>query len=169
MEVYLVRHAVAEDRESFAEKKLDDSQRPLTLKGRKKQQKISLKMIELIGKVDLIVTSPYVRARETAEILAQIFYNTKVEVASELVPESPPSTVLNWLKAHCRGLGSVILVGHEPQISNLVSYFLTGHSNALIEMKKSGVACFHFPDVEDVDTVKPELRWLVPPKIWDLT
>lgn len=166
MEIYLVRHAVAEDREEYALKNHDDSLRPLTVKGRKRLQKVAIRLRDLIDGVDLIVTSPYVRARQTAETLSQIFFETKVVQASELVPHGPPQALIRWLKAHAKGLKSVMLVGHEPQLSVFASYLLTGKTDSVLEMKKSGVACFSLPDPEEMDEAQAELKWLVPPKIW---
>lgn len=165
MEIYLVRHAVAEDRDEFASKNHDDSQRPLTIKGRKRMQAVAMRLHGLIGDVDMIVSSPYLRARQTAEILSQIFFETEVEEAAELVPHGPPAAVIRWIRAHARGRSSVMLVGHEPQLSMLASYLLTGKTEALIEMKKSAVACFELPDVEEMDRGRAELKWLAPPKI----
>lgn len=90
MELIIMRHGLAEDREEFNRKNSEDSLRPLTLKGRKKTQKVAMKLRDLIDEVDVIVSSPFTRARQTAEIVSQIFIETKVVEAAELVPSSPP-------------------------------------------------------------------------------
>lgn len=166
MQLYLIRHAVAEDRDEFAQKNHDDSLRPVTIKGRKRLQKVAIRFRDLISDLDLIVTSPYVRARQTAEVLSQIFFETEVVEAPELVPQSPPQAMMKWLKAHGRDLKAVALVGHEPQLSTFGSYLLTGRTEPLFEMKKSGIACFEIGDSEDIEKSRAELKWLVPPKIW---
>lgn len=129
-------------------------------------QKVSLKLRDLIGDVDLIVSSPYVRALQTAEILAQIFFDTKVVDAPELVPHSPPQALIRWLKAHARDVKCLILVGHEPQLSLFASYLLSGATESLMEMKKSAVLCLETGPVAEMGPSCAELRWLVPPKIW---
>ncbi|MBX2988921.1 MAG: phosphohistidine phosphatase SixA [Bdellovibrionaceae bacterium] len=166
MELYLIRHAVAEDREEFARRSQDDSLRPLTVKGRKKMQKVAIRLRDQVGDVDLIVTSPYLRARQTAEILSQMFFETKIIEAPELVPHGPPQAFVRWMKAHARDLQSVAVVGHEPQLSLLASYLLAGAEESLIAMKKSGIACLETVDVEELGPSTAELSWLVPPKIW---
>lgn len=166
MEIYLVRHAVAEDRDEFAMKHSDDSQRPITVKGRKKLQKVAFHLRDLIGEVDLIVSSPYVRARQTADVLKEVFEKTKVVEAPELVPQSPPQAFHKWLRAHGRDFRSLLVVGHEPQLSIFGSYLLTGKPESIFEMKKAGVACFAVTGFEDQESLRSELRWLIPPKVW---
>lgn len=167
MELYLVRHAIAEDREDFAKTNKDDSLRPLTPKGRKKMQKVALGLRELIGGADLIVSSPFVRARQTAEILSQFFFDTKVVEAAELVPQSPPAAFLRWLKAHGRESHALMAVGHEPQLSVFASYLLTGQGEPVLSLKKSGVLCLEVESFDELAPGSAELKWLVPPKIWE--
>ena len=88
MELYLVRHAVAGDREEFAQKNPEDHLRPITLKGRKKLQKVAMKLLDLIEEVDFIVTSPYLRAMQSAEVISQLIYEVPIKKAAELVPAS---------------------------------------------------------------------------------
>ncbi|HWU41779.1 MAG TPA: histidine phosphatase family protein, partial [Bdellovibrio sp.] len=86
MELIIIRHAVAEEREDFVKKNLEDQLRPLTLKGRKRMQKICVKLRDYVKGFDVIVSSPFTRARQTAEILSQIYFETKVIETPELVP-----------------------------------------------------------------------------------
>lgn len=166
MQLILVRHAVAEDREDFKQKSLDDSQRPLTLKGRKKMQKVAIRLREMIDPVDRVVTSPYVRARQTAEILAQIFFETPVSEAAELVPHSPPAAFVNWLKAHAADAKTLFIVGHEPQLSSLATYLLAGRAESVIELKKSAALSLEIRDPEALGPKCAILNWLIPPKAW---
>lgn len=130
-------------------------------------QKVSLKLRDLIGDADLIVSSPYVRARQTAEVLSQIFFDVEVAEAPELVPHGPAQAMVRWLKAHARECRTAILVGHEPQLSLLASYLLAGAGDSFLEMKKSGVACLDVGPIDEIGPACAELRWLLPPKIWD--
>lgn len=129
-------------------------------------QKVAIRLQDLIGPVDLIVSSPYLRARQTAEILSQIFFETKVIEAPELVPHSPPQAFVRWLKAHGREHKSMMVVGHEPALSLLASHLLAGANESILELKKSGVACLETPDAEELGPSTAELRWLVQPKLW---
>ncbi|RYZ89329.1 MAG: hypothetical protein EOP06_09490 [Proteobacteria bacterium] len=78
MELIIMRHGIAEEREEFAKKNLEDHLRPLTLKGKKRIQVISMQLREWVSEVDVIVSSPFVRARQTAELASQIFLDTPV-------------------------------------------------------------------------------------------
>lgn len=129
-------------------------------------QKVAIRLQDLIGAVDLIVSSPYVRARQTAEVLSQILFETKIVEAPELVPQGPPASFLKWLKAHARDLKSVMVVGHEPQLSVFASYLLCGVQESILEMKKSGAACLELGPLSEVEAGTAELLWLVPPRIW---
>lgn len=130
-------------------------------------QKVALNLRELIGDADQIVSSPYVRARQSAEIIAQIFFDTEVVEAPELVPHGPPQALVRWLKAHARECKSLILVGHEPQLSLFASYLLAGIEESILELKKSAVLCLEAGPVADLGPACAELRWLIPPKIWE--
>ncbi len=127
MELYVVRHAIAEDGE------LDDA-RALTEKGKKRFEK----MVELLGRLDVrfdrLVHSPKRRAVETAELLAGLV-DGDLEV-SELLTEAPSKALLGLLHG-----ARVAIVGHEPHLSALVAWLLTGASaGAVIELKKGAIA-----------------------------
>ncbi len=164
MELILVRHAIAEEREVFAKKNQDDHLRPLTLKGRKKMQKMAMALTDWVGDVDLIVSSPYVRARQTAEILSQIFFETPVVEASELVPQSPSNAFLKWLKLHAREHKKVIAVGHEPQLSCFASFLTAGKSASFMQLKKGGALCLELESFAQAQVESAQLLWLLPPK-----
>lgn len=165
MQLILVRHAIALDREAFLNKTgLDDSLRPLSVKGRKKMQKIALELQSWIKSVDLIVTSPYLRARQTAELLSEIFINTKLIESAELVPHGHPDLFVKWLRSHGKNHKKIMMVGHEPQLSSFASYLMAGKSASTLVLKKSGVACLHVPDWDELDMCTAQLLWLVQPR-----
>lgn len=165
MELIVVRHSLAEDREIFERKSLADQFRPLVEKGRRRTEKLALKLKSAVDPIDLIVTSPFLRARETAEIL-QKFWGGKLVEAAELVPQSPPESFFRWLIAHSRNCRRVVVVGHEPQLSNFISYLLTGDGeNKFIEMKKTGACCLKFESFQELEPGKVQLAWLLTPKI----
>lgn len=164
MELLIVRHGIAEVREDFAKKNLGDHLRPLTLKGRKKIQKVGMQICSWMPTVDLIISSPFVRARQTAEILAQIYFGTTVVEAPELVPQSPPTAFLKWLKAHARDHNRVVVVGHEPQLSCFASFLLSGKSDSFIDIKKGGALCLELESFDISQAGTAELLWLLPPK-----
>ncbi|MBL7544209.1 MAG: phosphohistidine phosphatase SixA [Bdellovibrionaceae bacterium] len=167
MYLYIIRHAVAEEREDFAKKNTDDSLRPLTAKGKKKLQKMILGLEKEFEKMDVIVTSPYLRAKQSAQIIAELADGaTKVVESAELVPHAPPQALVKWLKTQCGKCKKVAVVGHEPHISAFTSYLLSGSLvENFIEMKKSSVALVDVGNFEDLTPSKAKLQWLVSPRI----
>lgn len=165
MELILFRHGIAEDREDFAKKNLDDHLRPLTLKGRKRVQKVGIKLRDWISEVDMIVSSPFTRARQTAEILSQIYFETPVVEAAELVPQSPAPAFLKWLRAHARDCSRVVMVGHEPHMTSFASYLLAGKSDSFLDLRKGGVMCLELESFSQADIGTAELLWLIPPRM----
>ncbi len=136
MNLYLMRHAPAADPDEATE----DSQRPLTEKGRKKLAKITRNLEKLDVSFDLIITSPYLRARQTAETVADV-----LDMGPELVLESenlPPLGFADKLVDEINArepVESLLLVGHEPSLSQLASMLISGDSNLAITMKKAGL------------------------------
>ncbi len=164
MELIIIRHAVAEEREDFKKKGLEDHQRPLTLKGRKKMQKVCMQLRDILKEVDVIVTSPLVRARQTAEIISQIYFETKVVEAPELVPQSPPPAFLKWLRTQSRHYRRIVVVGHEPHLSAFASYMLTGKEHSFIDLKKSGIIGLELESFAQAEAGGAQLLYSVPPR-----
>ena len=138
MNLYIVRHAIAVQRGTPGYE--DDSQRPLTDTGRKKMKKITKGLERLGVKPDVILTSPYVRARDTAKILADRFDMTdKIFFTENLIPPGNFESLV--FEIHEKyDLANVALVGHEPMLSSLISWLTTGGTDARVTLKKGGVA-----------------------------
>jgi phosphohistidine phosphatase len=134
----LVRHAIAEDRVAFARTGQPDDQRPLSSEGRKKMRLVSEALRDLLPSPDLLVSSPLVRARQTAQVLAAAVDLQIVECPA-LAPSGEPAQVFHFLAGR-RGARTVIAVGHEPGLSQLAGFALTGRAQALFSLKK-GAAC----------------------------
>src|SRR5690242_10458524 len=117
IELYVVRHGIAVGRESPVE----DSFRPLTAKGRRRFRKTAKAFARIARKLDLILTSPLVRAVQTAEILAGEAKHGEVAILEELDPKVPVETLVEAIALRANGAKAVALVGHEPQLSELVS------------------------------------------------
>lgn len=165
MELILFRHGIAEEREDWAKKNPDDHLRPLTLKGRRRVQKVGMRLRDWIGEIDMIVSSPYTRARQTAEILAQVYYETPVEEAAELVPQSPVASFVKWLRSHARDCSRVVMVGHEPHMTTFASYLLAGSQDSFLSLKKGGVMCLEVESFDKLQAGDAELMWSVPPRM----
>lgn len=160
-ELYLVRHAVAHDRD--AERWPDDSQRPLTPDGEEDFRLVARGLGRLIPTVEKHLSSPYVRAWRTAEISREEIGWPHPEVMNALEPEVPPHKVALALRTY-KGFEAVALVGHRPCLHELASYFLTGNEDLInVGLKKGGVMCLRFDGMPEPGNAK--LRWLVTPKL----
>ena len=138
MQLLVIRHAIAEDREEFAKSARDDDERPLTEDGIRKMRRAARGLRELVPHIDTLVSSPLVRAQQTADIVRREYDLDGVANAPELEPEAP---LAKATAAIGRLEGDVIaIVGHEPQLSRLVTYLISGADHSAIELKK-GAAC----------------------------
>jgi phosphohistidine phosphatase len=135
MQLLVVRHAIAVDQEDW---NADDAKRPLTDEGRKKMKQTVAGLRQIVEAIDLLAASPLVRAQQTAEILADA-YGGVIKTVPALAPGQPPTALANWLGGETRRR-VVAVVGHEPSLSSVVSWFLTGSDSPIMEMKKGG-AC----------------------------
>lgn len=157
-ELYLIRHGLAE---AQGEAWPDDAKRPLTAEGMAKLRKSARGLARLGVCFDVIVTSPLVRTRQTAEVLAGAFDpKPHIVTAESLGPGGTPAAVLADLEKHAKR-ERVALVGHEPGIGELAAR-LTG-SRHPFPFKKGGICRI---DVEGLPPSGPgDLRWLLTPKI----
>jgi phosphohistidine phosphatase len=157
-ELYLIRHGVAEAR---GEAWPDDAKRPLTEQGMAKVRKGARGLVRLGVSLDVILTSPLVRARQTADIVAGAFDARPHIVNSEaLAPEGSFQAVLADLEKQSRRT-SIALVGHEPGIGELAAR-LAG-SRHPFEFKKGGMCRI---DVEALPPAGPgTLLWFLTPRI----
>lgn len=138
MDLYLLRHAIAVERGTPGYEV--DSTRPLTPRGEQKMWQIAEGMKALGLSFDLILTSPYVRARQTAEIVAEVLKaKNKMEFSAALAPGGDPAELIEELNRRGPSLRSVVLVGHEPGMSELISMLVAGNTDCSITMKKGGL------------------------------
>jgi phosphohistidine phosphatase len=157
MNLYLIRHAIAVDKYE------DDSQRPLTDKGRKKMRNIAKGLRALGVEFDLILSSPYVRAAETAEILADVFKMKKeVKFSDNLVPTGDPNLLIAEL-SETSNVESVAIVGHEPFLTSLIGLLVSDNASVDITLKKGGVCSLSADDLHH--TRKASMDWLLTPGI----
>ena len=157
-ELYLVRHAIAAER---GEDWPDDDKRPLTARGVARFKECVDGLERLDVAVDEIFTSPLVRARQTAEILAAGLPGTpRVKILDALAPGHAPASVLAQLAKAARRR-RIALVGHEPDLGELAAH-LIGAGRAL-PFKKGGVCRI---DVESLTSRRPAaLTWFVTPRL----
>lgn len=152
------------DRVDSQAKRMQDSDRPLTEKGRSRTLRMAQYLLKQDDQVDLIVTSPYVRARETAKIIATAFgLSRKVIESSELVPSAPPQAFQQWLKKNISDATKIIVVGHEPHLSTFSSWATAGTTMAFIEIKKSGIVCLELESISEIHERSAQIKWIVQP------
>jgi phosphohistidine phosphatase len=141
VELILVRHAIAFERDPL--RWPDDRLRPLTPAGRQRFRKAAQGLSHWLPEVVRVFTSPLVRARETATLLAEHAGWPAAVECPPLAPRSDPEVVLTFLRKH-RGK-RFALVGHEPDLSTLVSVCLPGSASArAFESRKGGLVCIGF-------------------------
>jgi phosphohistidine phosphatase len=160
VDLYLVRHAIAEQRDAM--RWPDDSHRPLTPDGRERFRRAARGLRRIAPAVELVLASPYVRAWQTAELL--------LEETGWPEPARCPALAAAGTQAavdvlqHRADRGSVALVGHEPNLSSLASFFLAGDESAVsLELKKGGVVLLSLSGRPAPRSAL--LRWSVSPKM----
>ena len=138
MELYLLRHAIAVPHGTPGYAR--DADRPLTAAGEQKMRRIAEGMQALELSFDLILSSPLTRARQTAEITAKVFSNEKkLKFTDHLAVGGNMKELIEELKSKYGSLGSILLVGHEPSLSQLISLLISGDPDLSITMKKGGL------------------------------
>lgn len=158
MQLLVIRHAIAEDRDTFGSSGRDDSERPLTAAGRDKMRCAAAGLRRVVPKIDLLASSPYVRAMQTAEIVAAAYGIDDIKQVDALVPDAPLQQFLTW--AQRKSTADVVaIVGHEPHLGELVTWLLSGLPESRVEMKKGGAGLLEFAGQPGAGL--GVLRWLM--------
>jgi len=156
----IVRHATALDRVEAAIYSVADSDRALTRDGIRKMKKAAKGLKNLCPKLDVIVSSPFLRARQTAELLAEAYPKAKVIDSELLIPGQPPEMLMKMLDNMSQGK-EVAIVGHEPDLSQWAGWALTGKQHSLFELKKGGACQLAFE--AGMEAGAASQRWLLTP------
>jgi phosphohistidine phosphatase len=158
MELYLLRHAIAEDSSASGR----DANRKLTPEGLDKLRSVAKFAASVGVRPALILSSPYARAYETAAATARVLeHKGEIVKTDRLTPDATPSDAWAEVRAH-RGEESILLVGHEPLFSALASWML-GSTRSMIDFRKAALVRIDF------ETLGAEprgvLRWMITPKL----
>jgi len=146
MELFLLRHGIAEE---LPKSGGPDRERRLTDKGRRRVQEIARAMRRLKLEFDLVLTSPFPRALETAEIVTQVLGLKRRLRTSEALAIPPSSArLIEQINTARPAPRSVLLVGHEPHLSNLASLLLTGSEVLELRLKKGGLCQFEVAELQ---------------------
>ncbi len=143
MEIILMRHAKAEEKNLI--KYPNDELRPLTDDGKEIQKNISKAMKKIAKNIDIILTSPFLRAKQTAEITA--FYLglvDKMESTDYLGNDFTIENIAALIQEKSLTENRVLLIGHEPNLSQIAGYYLGNEIN--LQFKKSGIMIITFAE-----------------------
>ncbi len=138
MNLYLLRHGIAV--EAGTPGCATDRERPLTPEGKRKLARVAGAMEAMELSFDLLLSSPLVRARQTAEIVARSLRAEKrLAFTDELMPGGSPRALLEAIRRHDPEPRDVLLVGHEPYLSGLIGLLVAGNAGMSVTLKKGGL------------------------------
>jgi len=171
--LYLIRHGLAGAYGSHA----NDEERPLTEDGRCKTRRVAERLRDLGVWVELILTSPLDRARQTAEIFRDVGIGAAVIESRLLAPEGTLADWVTWFaqwQREHRGVSGVskvegrspdlALVGHEPNLSTWAAHLVGGETPPQLVLKKAGIIGLQVPE-QGTPVGASELFWLTPPRL----
>jgi phosphohistidine phosphatase len=160
MQLYIVRHGIAIDRED--PKCPPEAERYLTEEGVEKTKQVAEAVAALGIQADLMFSSPYVRATQTAAIFAsELEYSKqKIRRTDSLLPGAEPGAFLREL-AREKDVSTVLCFGHAPHVDGLLAAAV-GASRHITSMKKAGVALV---ELKRLSPPNGQLVWLITPKL----
>lgn len=160
MQLLVIRHAIAEEREPHAAAGGHDDDRPLTPFGKRRMRRNAEGLRRTASHIEVLAASPLVRAQQTARILADEYRVPEVETLEALRPERHPRELLTWMGKQSPD-ATVAVVGHDPHVSMLVTWCLSGREDPSVVFKKGGVALLEFDRKPAAG--KAKLHWLMTP------
>jgi phosphohistidine phosphatase len=160
MDLFVLRHG---DAGKTIPSGSSDSKRPLTVAGEKEMIIISKALKKMGIRLDVILTSPLKRAHQTADIVAKEFKaQNKLRQMRELSPEGDKKALYQSLSSFKEGT-SILLVGHNPYLSEMVSEVVTDDSSVRLDLKKGGIVRIRV--TAPAPKLKGELRWIITPRL----
>jgi len=161
MELYVLRHAIALSADEAGVSQ--DSERPLSEEGIDKMKKIALAMKRIGVEVDLVLSSPYLRAKDTATLAHErMGKESRLEFTNALASGQDAKHILAELKQRFQKTRSIMIVGHEPDLSLLIGR-ITSLGRLRLEMKKAGLAKIEITEL--APELKGNLEWLLTPRV----
>ena len=159
-ELYIMRHGIAGDRGAEYP---DDTKRPLTPEGKKKLRECVAGLAKLGVELDWIVSSPLVRARETAEIVADgLGAHTPLDLTDALSPGGEPESLIKFLAKHPNRT-RVLVAGHEPDLGELATRLIGAGRHSRFTFKKGGCCLITFGEFPPQSP--GQLVWWLTPKV----
>jgi phosphohistidine phosphatase len=160
VDVFFIRHGIAADPAEYPQ----DRDRPLIAKGRKKTAAVAQRLREIGISFDEMLSSPLVRAQQTAEILLDRGLTSQLTVTDSLSPDGSFADWLAWLIAwKSPDHRTLALVGHQPDLGQWAERLVWGDTQQKLVLKKAGIIGVTVPD--DTDPIGNSLLfWLTPPR-----
>jgi phosphohistidine phosphatase len=163
--LFILRHGIAAEPDAPGIK--SDANRPLIPKGEQRLREAAAAMEKMGLSFDAIISSPYLRAKQTAEIVARHFkLQKKLTFSDDLIPGGNPQALIRQLNGLKPAPENILLVGHEPYLSWLIALLATGNTSATIEMKKGGLCKLEVEELEYGHCAT--LAWLLTPRQMEL-
>lgn len=161
MNIYLLRHGIAAERNPL--RFPDDRLRPLTARGEEQVGKIAKAMHRLDLGIDTIWTSPLVRTRQTAAPVAKrLAVEEHVQAVEQLAPDGDPRALIEEIAGLDPAPAGLLLVGHEPYLSELLSILVSGRPATQVKLKKGSLAKLEVDGPIRFGQCAT-LQWLLPP------
>lgn len=163
MEIVVFRHGIALDRNEAAAAGYTEPRRPLTDKGCKRTRAAATGLCTLLAErpVERILASPFRRAWQTAEILADCLDGAPMRECGALAPGAGAPALAEWLSQDTAG-GDVAIVGHEPDLSDWVAWACGGARRPVVALKKAGACRVAMPEPPQAGA--GTLHWLLTPR-----
>jgi phosphohistidine phosphatase len=160
MDVLVVRHGLALDREDAEKQGMLDRDRPLTERGRKRMKRAARGLSRIAPDIVSLFSSPFRRAVETAELVEREYSDLEHAETNALTPDTSPEDLAHFL-AESIAEARVAIVGHEPQLSSFVGYCVTGEPRSVVALGKGGACLLSFDDAPGPKMGR--LEWVLPP------
>jgi phosphohistidine phosphatase len=161
MEIFILRHGIAVPHSASGYEKNDDA-RPLTPKGKKQLRKNSAALKKMKLDFDLILSSPLPRAKKTAEIIAEkLKLKKRLKFSDALKPGRDAKNLIQEINQSKLAREKILLVGHEPDLSSLISLLLNGHIEMKTDFEKAGLCKLEVEKLRDGKCAT--LAWLLTP------
>jgi phosphohistidine phosphatase len=135
-----------------------DHLRPLTARGRTQMWLAARGLIREIPSIDILATSAYVRAVQTAEILSLTYGNIAIQQIAQLESGAPPGLIVEWLVER-PAQACIALVGHAPDLARLVTSLISNRENPVLKIKKGGACLVTFDG--NLQPGRGTLQWLM--------
>jgi phosphohistidine phosphatase len=163
--LFILRHGIAVEPGSPGFE--NDADRPLIPKGVRRLRSVAAALKKMELTFDLILSSPFLRARQTAEIVAgELKLKKRLQISDALAPGGNEKDLLWQLNESQPAPENVLLVGHEPYLSRLISLLISGDEDAAVEMKKGGLCKLEVVELHCGQCAK--LIWLLTPSQMEL-